>query len=308
MNVHKNAKLTPAGRALLVERVLTQRQRWAVVAVGFGVSKRTVGKWVRRWQAEGNVGLRDRSSRPHHCPRQVPGRVVRWIERLRRHRRTGPEIATVVGLPVATVGLVLRRLGLSRLRALEPRGRPLRYQRASAGELVHIDSKRFVRFRQVGHRIHGERARRSRRVGFEHLHVCVDDATRLAYTELLAADDAASAVGFLGRAAAWFGRLGVQIERVMTDNAFAYTSHALSGGAARNGRAPSPDASVHAPHQREGGALHPDLSAGMGVSAPLPQLGRAGGSLARFHPALQRRAAAHLAAAAAAPGSLTRAR
>jgi len=226
VNVHKNAKLTPAGRALLVERVLTQRQRWAVVAVGFGVSKRTVGKWVRRWQAEGNVGLRDRSSRPHHCPRQVPGRVVRRIERLRRRRRTGPEIAAVVGLPVATVGLVLRRLGLSRLRALEPRGRPLRYQRASAGELVHIDSKRFVRFRQVGHRIHGERARRSRRVGFEHLHVCVDDATRLAYTELLAADDAASAVGFLGRAAAWFGRLGVQIERVMTDNAFAYTSHA----------------------------------------------------------------------------------
>lgn len=226
MNVHKNAKLTPAGRALLVHRIVEQRERRAAVAAALGVSSRTVGKWVRRWQREGSPGLLDRSSRPLRCPQRVPGRVVRRIERLRRQRRTGPEIAALLGRPVATVGLVLRRLGLSRLCALEPREPPRRYERAAAGELVHIDSKRLVRFQQAGHRIHGERGRRSRRVGFEHLHVCVDDATRLAYTELLRTENAASATGFLRRAAGWFGRLGVRIERVMTDNAWAYTSHA----------------------------------------------------------------------------------
>ena len=226
MNVHKNAKLTPAGRALLVQRVVEQRARRAAVAAAFGVSPRTVGKWVGRWQREGSPGLVDRSSRPRRCPHQVPGRVVRRIERLRRQRRTGPEIAGLLGRPVATVGLVLRRLGLSRRRALEPQEPPHRYERAAAGELVHIDSKRLGRFQQIGHRIHGERHRRSRRSGFEHLHVCVDDATRLAYSELLRTEDATSATGFLRRAAGWFGQLGVRIERVMTDNAFAYTSHA----------------------------------------------------------------------------------
>jgi transposase InsO family protein len=226
VNVHKNAKVTPAGRALLVRRIVEQRARRAAVAAAFGVSVRTVGKWVGRWQREGSPGLVDRSSRPRGCPHQVPGRVVRRIERLRRQRRTGPEIAALLGRPVATVGLVLRRLGLSRLRAREPREPPHRYERAAAGELVHIDSKRLVRFQQIGHRIHGERTRRSRRAGFEHLHVCVDDATRLASTELLEREDAASATGFLRRAAGWFGQLGVRIERGMTDNAFAYTSHA----------------------------------------------------------------------------------
>ncbi len=110
--MHKNAKLTPAGRALLVQRIVEQREWRAAVAAAFGVSPRTVGKWVRRWQREGSSGLLDRSSRPRRCPHQVPGRVVRRIERLRRRRRTGPEIAALLGRPVATVGLVLRRLGV----------------------------------------------------------------------------------------------------------------------------------------------------------------------------------------------------
>jgi transposase InsO family protein len=150
--------------------------------------------------------------------------VVRRIERLRRRRWTGPAIAARVKLPVSTVGLVLRRLGLSRLRALEPRVAPVRYERARPGELVHVDVKKLGRIGRVGHRIHGDYQRRQRGGGWEYAHVCVDDATRLAYVEVLAAEDGARASGFLRRAAAWFGQLGVRIEGVMTDNAWAYTS------------------------------------------------------------------------------------
>lgn len=222
MNVHKNAKLAPAGRALLVQRVV-QGERVAAVARAFGVSPRTAGKWCRRWHQEGAAGLVDRSSRPHRSPRQVPARLVGRIERLRRRRWTGPAIARQVGMPVSTVGLVLRRLGLHRLRALEPRVAPVRYEKQSPGELVHVDAKRLARFRQAGHRIHGDRQRRSVGAGWEHLHVCVDDATRLAYVELLPAEDARCAAGFVQRAAGWFAQLGVAVQRVMTDNAWCYT-------------------------------------------------------------------------------------
>jgi len=228
VNVHKNAKLTPAGRALLVQRVVEERRQRAAVAAAFGVSLRTVGKWVGRWQREGSRGLLDRSSRPRRSPHQVPARVVRQIQRLRWRRRTSPEIARALGLPVATVGLVLRRLGLNRLRALELRPVTVRYERAQAGELLHVDTKRLARIVRVGHRIHGDRKRwgATRRVGWDYLHVAIDDATRVAYTELLPAEDGARTADFLQRAAEWFAGLGVRIERVMTDNAFAYRSHA----------------------------------------------------------------------------------
>jgi transposase InsO family protein len=158
----------------------------------------------------------------------VPARVVRQIERLRWRRGTSPEIARALGLPLATVGLVLRRLGLNRLRALEPRPNVVRYERAQAGELLHVDTKRLARIVRVGHRIHGDRTRwgPTRPVGWDYLHVAIDDATRVAYTELLPAEDGARTAGFLQRAAGWFAQLGVRIERVMTDNAFAYRSHA----------------------------------------------------------------------------------
>ncbi len=227
MNVHKNAKLAPAGRALLVERLVGGESR-GVVARAFGVSERTAGKWLQRWRSEGPGGLVDRSSRPRRCPHQVRPRLVRRIERLRRRRWTSPAIAMRVGVPVSTVGLVLRRLGLNRWRALEPRVPVIRYEKQRPGELVHVDAKRLARYTRVGHRIHGDRERRSRRVGWEHVHVCIDDATRLAYVEVLAAEDAGSAAAFVGRAARWLARLGVRVERVMTDNAFAYTSHAYA--------------------------------------------------------------------------------
>lgn len=229
MNVHKNAKLTPAGRALLVQRVLEQQQRWGTVAAAFGVSARTVAKWVRRWRVEGAPGLVDRSSRPRRCPHRLRQAQVRRIERLRRRRWTSPGIAQALSLPVSTVVLTLRRLGLNRLRALEPRAPVVRYERAGPGELVHVDAKRLARIAGIGHRIHGDRQRRPGvGRGWETLHVCVDDATRVAYSELLPDETGPSVAGFLRRAAGWLARLGIRIERVMTDNARAYTSQAYA--------------------------------------------------------------------------------
>lgn len=199
-------------------------ERQASVARALGVSRRTAGKWLQRWRAEGTPGMTDRSSRPRHCPHQLGRRVVRRIERLRRQRWTSPAIATRLRIPLATVGVVLRRLGLNRLRALEPRVPIVRYEKARAGELVHVDTKQLGVIRRIGHRIHGDYQRRGRGGGWEHVHVLVDDATRVAYTELLPAADGVSAAGFLQRAVAWLGRWGVRVERVMTDNAFAYRS------------------------------------------------------------------------------------
>lgn len=234
MNVHKNARLAPAGRALLVHRLVGGEPRGAV-ARAFGVSERTAAKWLRRWRCEGSGGLVDRSSRPRRCPHQTSRRVVRRIEQLRRRRWTGPAIARELGVPLSTVGRALRRLGLNRLRRLEPRPAVIRYEKQWPGELVHVDAKRLARYTRVGHRIHGDRLRRSRRVGWEHVHVCIDDATRLAYAEILPAEDAASAASFLRRATRWLGQLGIQVERVMTDNAFAYTSHAYRAATAALG-------------------------------------------------------------------------
>jgi transposase InsO family protein len=142
----------------------------------------------------------------------VAPQLVRRVERLRRRCGTSPAIATALGLPVSTVGRVLRRLGLNRLRVLEPRPVAVRYEKRWPGELVHIDAKRLARFTRVGHRVHGDRKRRGVRRGWEHVHVCIDDATRLAYVEILPAEDGASAAAF--------------VQWVMTDNAFAYTSRA----------------------------------------------------------------------------------
>ncbi len=235
MNVHKNAKLAPAGRALLVARVVVGQERRAQVARAFGVSQRTVTKWVGRWRLAGAGGLADRSSRPRRCPHQLPGRAVRRIERLRRRRWTGPQIAQRLGLPISTVGLVLRRLRLNRLRSLEPRVAVVRYERARPGELVHVDTKTLARIERVGHRIHGDRQARVYGAGWEYVHVCVDDATRLAYTEVLPQEDRAAATAFVERAAAWFAQLGVRIERLMTDNAWAYRSHVFQAALAARG-------------------------------------------------------------------------
>jgi transposase len=185
MNIHQNARTTPASRAALVRRVLQAREPVRHVATGVGVSVRTVRKWVHRFRGEGLPGLHDRSSRPHHSPRATAPAVGARIVALRRHRWTGAQIAAVVCVSEATVARQLRHQGLARLQALEPIRAVQRYERAHPGELLHVDTQSLERIGRVGHRITGDRRARSRGIGWEYAHVCVDDASRLAYAEIL---------------------------------------------------------------------------------------------------------------------------
>ena len=223
MNVHKNARTTPFSRGVLVRRVAAG-EAVAVVALAFGISERTVYKWLARWRSGGEAALQDRSSRPRRQCGMSTDRVAA-IEALRRHRLSSPAIGAALGMPVSTVTLALRRLGLNRLKALDPVEPVVRYERQRPGELIHIDTKKLGRIDGMGHRVTGDRrGHRARGVGWEHLHVAIDDASRLAYTELLPADTGDACAGFLARAIAWFAKIGVRVERVMTDNAFSYTN------------------------------------------------------------------------------------
>ncbi len=237
MKLHANARTCPNSRALIVERVLERGWSLAAAAEAAGVSERTAGKWVARFRAEGSPGLLDRSSAPHRRPRCTPPELVAAIEALRRLRLTAAEIALKLGMSLATVSRWLKRIGLGKRSRLEPPEPPNRYQRDRPGELVHVDIKKLGRFRRPGHRVTGRgghqrdtqtTAKGSGRgvVGWDFVHVCVDDATRIAYVEVLADERGATAAGFLARAAAWFADRGVQIERVMTDNGSCYLSRA----------------------------------------------------------------------------------
>lgn len=222
MNVHDNARLTPRGREVMVGRI---ERGWSVAraAEASGVSARTGYRWLARHRR--GAGLADRSSAPRSCPSRVPAEQVAAIERLRRTRMTGPAIAAMLGMARSTVGLILRRLGLGKLKALDPRPPVIRYERSAPGEMIHLDTKKLGRFEVAGHRATGNRqAGRTRRAGWDFLHVCIDDASRLAYTELLPSEGQDDATGFLERALAWLARHGVTVERVMTDNGSAYRS------------------------------------------------------------------------------------
>lgn len=230
MNVHKNARLTPRSRAELVRRVLNERQPPVAVAQAMGVSERTVRKWVKRFQAEGPGGLLDRSSRPHRLRRPTPASIAKRIEALRRQRWTGKQIAAETGVSPATVSRVLHRLGLSRMRDLEPAEPVRRYEREHPGELLHLDIKKLGRFERVGHRITGDRTGQgnSRGVGWEFVHVCIDDASRVAFTQIMPDEKKRSAVAFLKASVAYYNSLGVTVARVMTDNGSCYKSFAFA--------------------------------------------------------------------------------
>jgi transposase InsO family protein len=217
----------------MVRRVVEHGWSLTKAAEAAEVSERTCSKWVQRYRAEGEAGLRDRSSAPHAIPHRTPADRIEVIRVLRRLRMTGAEIAECLGMALSTVSAVLARIGLGKLSRLDPPEPPNRYQRRHPGELIHVDIKKLGRIRGAGHRVTGSRAsqkktrRNGRRVGvagWEFVHVCVDDATRLAYVEVLADEKGPTAAGFLRRAVAFYAAHGIAVERVMSDNGACYRS------------------------------------------------------------------------------------
>ena len=227
MRVHRNAKTTPKMRQLLIDRVTRQGWTQAAAAQAAGLSVRTVAKWVGRAR-RGDATLEDGSSRPHRQPRRLAGPIEAAILRLRRTRATAWQISTALGLPRSTVTRVLARAGLNRIALLEPPAPVQRYEWPGVGDLLHVDLKRLGRVVGIGHRIHGDRRRRARKVGWEYLHVAIDDATRLTYAEVLPAADAPTSAAFLQRTLAWFRRRGIPVRRLLTDNAFVYRAGAFA--------------------------------------------------------------------------------
>jgi transposase InsO family protein len=229
MDVHKNARLTPAGREIMVRRVIEGGQTPKALSAAVGVCPRTVRKWVKRFRAEGLAGLQDRSSRPHRVRRPTPPETIARIEKLRRQRWTGAQIARETGVSKATVSRILRRLGLNRVRALEPVEPIRRYQREHPGELIHIDIKKLGRFDRIGHRITGDRTGQSnsRGIGWEFVHVCIDDASRIAFAQVMPDETKQSAIAFLKAALAYYQSLGITVARLMTDNGGCYKAFAF---------------------------------------------------------------------------------
>ena len=229
MDLQKNARLTPLGRERMVSLVRSGQTPKAAGEAA-GVCPRTVRKWVDRYETEGLAGLQDRSSRPDRLRQPTPPEVIERIESLRRQRMPGNEIATTVGVSAATVSRILKRLGLSKLSALEPAEPPRRYEREHPGEMIHVDIKKLGKFNQVGHRITGDRTGQSnsRGVGWEYVHVCIDDASRVAFSKIMKTERARCAVAFLKAAVAYYESLGITVLRVMTDNGSCYRSRAFA--------------------------------------------------------------------------------
>ncbi len=228
MKVHANAPLGPKGRAVMVGRVVDRGWSLAQAAAAAGVSDRTARTWRDRYLAEGEAGLWDRSSAPRSQPSATPEDRVEAIALLRSGlRMTGAEIAELLGMAVSTVQGVLKRIGMGKRSSLEPPEPANRYQRDRPGELIHIDVKKLGRIgaNGPGHRFTGRGpGRRSRGAGWEYVHVCVDDATRLAYVEVLADEQATSCIAFLRRAVRFYAAHGIEVQELMTDNGSGYRS------------------------------------------------------------------------------------
>jgi transposase InsO family protein len=224
-NPHQNARTTRLGRAEMIRRILEEGQPISDLAAGLGISERTAHKRLARYQAEGPSGLENRSSHPRTVANHTATYWLGVIKMLRReYRLTAEEIAGKLNLARSTVAAWLARRGLSRLTALEPKEPPRRYQRQHPGELIHLDIKKLARFERVGHRITGDRRNPSAGAGYDYVHVAIDDATRLAYVEVLPDETRRSTTAFLVRALRWFRARGIRVERVMTDNGSGYVA------------------------------------------------------------------------------------
>ena len=238
MKLHRNAKSTPVSRLQLVRRVIDEGWSYAATAEGFAVSVRTVGKWVRRYRLGGVAALEDGSSRPGAPLHQTPAGVVTLIGQLRTaHGWPAWAIGRAVNVPRSTVGAWLRRLGLSRLPSPPPT--PVhRYEWPAAGDLLHVDIKPLGRIDGIGHRIHGDYRRRSRGVGWEYVHVAIDDHSRVSYVEVLPDQQGETCAAFLARAVAWYAARGVTTLRVLSDNGGGYRSRAFGATCDRLGVRP----------------------------------------------------------------------
>jgi transposase InsO family protein len=229
MNLHENARLTPKGRELLIER-LERGERPSDVANAMGVSVRTVYKWRRRYLDGGRAALQDRSSRPRHSPARTAATSEAQVVELRKQKRTYDRIADQTGLSRGTVARILVRHGLNRWRDLEPCEPVIRYERETPGEILHMDIKKLGKFNRMGHRITGERHAHSssRGIGWEFVHVAIDDHSRIAFSQVLVSERKESAIAFLKAAVAHYKCLGITIERVMTDRGSCYRSKAFN--------------------------------------------------------------------------------
>ncbi len=220
MNVHKKAPHTPEGRERMVGAVVDDGRTKAAVARAFRTTAKTVGKWVERFHALGVEGLRDRSSKPRSLPSQTPLATCDEVERLRQDRCTQDQIAARTGLSRTTVSRILKKRGLSHLACLEPKEPRRRYERETPGEIIHIDIKKLGRFSRPGHRVTGDRHGQSatRGVGWEYVHVAIDDHSRIAYSNIFPNEKKESAIAHLRTAVDYYKRLGVKVDRIMTDN------------------------------------------------------------------------------------------
>lgn len=230
MNIHQNARLTAIRREEMAMAVLSGRVSMAQAAREFGVSAKIVSRWTARFRAEGREGMQDRSSRPKVMPRQTAEALAERIITHRRQRLCGRHIAELTGVSPATVSRVLRRAGLSRLRDLAPPEPVVRYTYKEPGGLIHLDIKKLGRFERVGHRITGDRTGQSngRGVGWEYVHIAIDDASRIAVTGIYPDETAVSAIAALRAAVAYYHDLGIKVTRVMTDNGSCYKSFAFA--------------------------------------------------------------------------------
>jgi transposase InsO family protein len=223
MNIHKNARLTLVRRIEMVQSIVDRGLTPAVAAAAAGVSQPTARKWLGRFLAQGELGLRDRSSRPKRSPRSISSTKALMIVELRRRRLIQARIAASIGVSKSTVGRVLARAGLSRLKDLEPSEPVVRYEHAHPGDLIHIDTKKLGRIERMGKRIPGS-SRSPIGAGWEYLFVAIDDHARIGFTDMHSDETKASAVQFLQNTVAYFRSLGVRPKRLLTDNGSAFRS------------------------------------------------------------------------------------
>jgi len=235
MDYHKNARTVVWSREQMARQVIERGWTLAAAAAAANVSAKTAAKWVRRYRQLGSLGLVDRSCRPHRLHRLTRPEQVELVEALRRQRWTGLRIAQQAGLSRATVSRILRRLKLSRLRDLEPRQPVQRYEHLRAGDMLHLDIKKLGRIAKPGHRVTGNLADRTRRVGWDYVHVAIDDHSRIAFSAIFPDETAASTATFLAQALDYYARLGIRFRALLTDNGPAYRSRLFASSCKRFG-------------------------------------------------------------------------